>query len=306
MPRNHGRILCRIWTDPKFLARSESAQRMYMLLLSQPTVNNAGVQPLLIGKWARKGPTGDEQDVRKALGELEEHGYIFVDLETEELLIRSFIRNDGGMKHRYIMKNALGCAEAVESPTLRRVLAHELRRLDRNDSRETAEKIEAELGDLEPSEMPSESHSNAILMGSESGQEIIPFESHSDAIGITRVKVKVRSEGSVSSYSLSKERSSASQTTPYSEEFEKFWSVFPRKSSKRKAFTAWQRAVVRAGGNEELISGAARYREDPNREDRYTKQGESWLNGDCWLDDPLPGHNGPQRRDERTGLLVER
>ncbi|WP_037183795.1 hypothetical protein [Rhodococcoides fascians] len=302
MPRDHGRVLCRIWTDPKFLARSESAQRMYMLLLSQPTVNNAGVQPLLVGKWARKGPTGDEDDVRKSLTELEEHGYIVTDTDTEELLIRSFIRNDGGMKHRYIMKNALGCAEAIESALLRRVLARELRRLGRDDAGETATKMEAALADFEPIENPSESHSNGILNPSEShsepiemaSQQEMPFESHSDGNRITAVKVKVSSKGSVSNYLSSKDskdRSSAPQTSSYSAAFESFWTAYPRKSAKRKAFDAWKRAVRRTGDNEILIAGATRYREDPNREDQFTKQGEAWLNGDCWDDDPLPARH---------------
>jgi hypothetical protein len=37
-----------------------------------------------------------------------------------------------------------------------------------------------------------------------------------------------------------------------------------------------------------IIAGADRYAQDPNRQEQYTKYAEGWLNGDGWLDEPLP------------------
>ncbi|WP_102218295.1 helix-turn-helix domain-containing protein [Gleimia europaea] len=73
----------------------------------------------------------------------------------------------------------------------------------------------------------------------------------------------------------------------YSDEFETFWNVYPRKDSKRRALTAFNSALKRAT-LDEICAGAARYANDPNREPQYTKHAATWLNGDCWLDDPLP------------------
>lgn len=73
----------------------------------------------------------------------------------------------------------------------------------------------------------------------------------------------------------------------YSDEFETFWNIYPRKDSKRRALTAFNNALKRAT-LEELYAGAARYANDPNREPQYTKHAATWLNGDCWLDEPLP------------------
>ncbi|MEE2058950.1 hypothetical protein [Rhodococcus artemisiae] len=78
--------------------------------------------------------------------------------------------------------------------------------------------------------------------------------------------------------------------TDYPDTFEEFWHEYPRKAGKRKALTAWKRAVRRVS-NETLIDGAIRYAQDPNRVDRFTKYAEGWLNGDGWLDEPLPGRN---------------
>src|SRR5699024_635907 len=81
--------------------------------------------------------------------------------------------------------------------------------------------------------------------------------------------------------------------------FEAFWDHYPRKSDKRSALKAWQRAVKRAS-NDELIAGAIRYRNDPNREDQYTKHGATWLNADGWLDEPLPARGSAPKRRELT------
>lgn len=83
----------------------------------------------------------------------------------------------------------------------------------------------------------------------------------------------------------------------YSQDFlAQFWKFYPLLRSKRKAQTAWDRAVLRltqSGANRSdaiavIAAGAKRYRDDPNREDEFTKYAEGWLNGDGWEDEPLP------------------
>ncbi|MBS6101022.1 MAG: helix-turn-helix domain-containing protein [Actinomyces sp.] len=73
----------------------------------------------------------------------------------------------------------------------------------------------------------------------------------------------------------------------YTSEFETFWSIYPRKDDKRRALTAFNNALERAT-LEQLCAGAERYANDPNREPQYTKHAATWLNGDCWLNPPLP------------------
>lgn len=69
--------------------------------------------------------------------------------------------------------------------------------------------------------------------------------------------------------------------------FDEFWEIYPRREAKAAARKAWEKAVRRANP-EEILSGARRYRDDPNREPRFTAHPASWLNADRWLDDPLP------------------
>lgn len=67
--------------------------------------------------------------------------------------------------------------------------------------------------------------------------------------------------------------------------FDEFWSVYPRKTAKGQARKAWP-AAVRKATAETIIKGAMRYRDDPNRSDRFTKHPATWLNGECWEDPP--------------------
>lgn len=69
--------------------------------------------------------------------------------------------------------------------------------------------------------------------------------------------------------------------------FDVFWKTYPRKAEKPRARKAYASAIKRASV-ETILAGAVRHRDDPNREDAYTKHPATWLNGDCWDDDPLP------------------
>ncbi|QOV97184.1 hypothetical protein [Rhodococcus pyridinivorans] len=162
MARSHGRIDFTIWNNREFRALSERAQRTYMMLFGQKDVNNAGVLPLMESRWAKYSESTTVEDVRDGLRQLEDARFVFVDDDTEELLIRSFIRGDGVIKQPNVFKNALKCAELVDSPKLRKVLAGELRGLRRRDAGEVADR-------LDPN--PSETLPDAVANPSETLHE---------------------------------------------------------------------------------------------------------------------------------------
>ena len=82
--------------------------------------------------------------------------------------------------------------------------------------------------------------------------------------------------------------------TPYPAAFTDFWGAYPRHDKKRDALAAWRRARKRATAAE-IVAGAVRYRDDPNRDPAYTKLPTTWLNGDCWESDEIPERR-PQGR----------
>jgi len=86
------------------------------------------------------------------------------------------------------------------------------------------------------------------------------------------------------------------------DEFIDWYLEYPRKESKGVAEKAYAKARKFASA-EDLVEGAIRYRDDPNREQQYTKLPATWLNGKCWEDGPLPDKT-PQGAMRPTGSQV--
>jgi hypothetical protein len=70
-------------------------------------------------------------------------------------------------------------------------------------------------------------------------------------------------------------------------EFELFWKIYPRKEAKQAAKKAWDKAL-KVAHFAEIITGARRYANDPNRVDAFTAHAATWLNAHRWNDSPLP------------------
>ena len=120
-----------IWTDEDFRALSMDAQHIYMMLLSHPDRNSAGVLSLTLRKWIRLAADLTPDRLGMALAELDAAGFIVMDESTEEVLVRSFIRRASVYKHIRMLANALRETSEVESPRIRSALAVELGRLPR-------------------------------------------------------------------------------------------------------------------------------------------------------------------------------
>ena len=92
--------------------------------------------------------------------------------------------------------------------------------------------------------------------------------------------------------------------------FEAFWAVYPRKTGKGQALTAWEKAR-RKIGDQPLIAAAGIFASDPNLpETEFIPHAATWLNGCRWDDGPLPARGTTTRHPDeyRTGwdeLLTE-
>lgn len=129
MARAFGRILSSIWDDPEFLDLDPQAQRMFLFLISQKNINHAGVLALTVRRWAAKARTLTIEQVCQSLADLHNTRFIVVDEETEELLVRSFIRRDDVYKQPRVMGSAVSGALEVSSRKLRWALLVEVDRL---------------------------------------------------------------------------------------------------------------------------------------------------------------------------------
>ena len=112
-----------------FRSLDEKEQRFYLFLISQPNLNHAGLLPLTLRRWSRKANGLTSADVEKRLQALDETQFIVMDDDTEELLIRSFVRNDGVWRMPKVMGAAVSGALEISSRRLQVALLDEMDRI---------------------------------------------------------------------------------------------------------------------------------------------------------------------------------
>lgn len=128
MARSEARIYTEIWNDPDFLAMSEGSRMLFFFLISQSDLAHDGVIALRARRWSRTLNLTVAQ-VRERLAELEAARFVVVDEDSEELLIRSFIRRDKVYRQPNVLRAAADHLGLVESPKIRATIAVELRRV---------------------------------------------------------------------------------------------------------------------------------------------------------------------------------
>ncbi len=97
MPRTHAVVFTSVWTDDAdWLALTADAQRLYWLLLSQPKLTLIGVIDYVPKRWARMASDTTLDSIKAAIDELEASPsrFVLVDHDTDELLIRTFVKHD--------------------------------------------------------------------------------------------------------------------------------------------------------------------------------------------------------------------
>jgi hypothetical protein len=86
-------------------------------------------------------------------------------------------------------------------------------------------------------------------------------------------------------------------------EFDLFWKYYPIKVGKAAALKAWLKAI-KIESADEILAGAIRYADDPNRHPSFTAHAATWLNAQRWNDSLLPPRVlTPEERREKE--LVE-
>lgn len=134
MARDHARLRLDIWSDPQWRSLPMPSQWLYTYLLSSPGLSYAGVADWRPRRIAKFAANINPEDVELAAYYLEaprdDHApFLIVDRDSEEALIRTFIRHDRIMS---VPNVAIACAKAWQdtaSETLREVIAWEVQHL---------------------------------------------------------------------------------------------------------------------------------------------------------------------------------
>jgi hypothetical protein len=119
------------WADPDWRALTVDSQHAYLMLGSHPDRDRAGVLSLTPRKWQRLAADYTADRLDRALKELDGASFVVADEDTQELLVRAFVRRDEVWRHVRMLNLALNDVERVESPRLRSALGQELARLPR-------------------------------------------------------------------------------------------------------------------------------------------------------------------------------
>lgn len=128
MARSHGKIHADIWRDPDFRSLTAAAQRLFFVLLSQPKLTLVGSLDLTVSKWAKLAADTSTGAVEDAMDELGRHGYVVVDKDVDELVIRSFTKHDidPARFNSNLAKGLWGAWRGLVSDDLRRSVVMEI------------------------------------------------------------------------------------------------------------------------------------------------------------------------------------
>lgn len=133
MPRTYSTTSTSIWRDEDFLALTAAQQGTYFMLKSQAEITAAGVLPLTRGRWSKLSIGMTAADLNDLLKVLAHGRFIVIDEDTEELLVRGFVKWDQGYQNRKRRPVIEAAALAIASPFLRAALAIEFTKLGLSD-----------------------------------------------------------------------------------------------------------------------------------------------------------------------------
>ena len=278
----YAKLLKRIWGDPDFKALTADEQLLYLKLISQTDVSLCGVLTLATIRWAGQTSNTTQQSTEESLASLARKQYVFVDHETQEVLIRSYIRNDRGYKSPLTFKAITGAIGRVLSPYLRGEISRELERLDTSA---LSEKV-YERYDKTAKQYVQDGIAHLVAVNQ-------PFDTPPDTPWDTPLEGVLDDVLLTPTPAPTPAPAPAPAPTPhdsgesrtYSEQFENWWKHYPVKSGKKRAYPAFNNALKRAS-IEDITQGAINYatflQQNPTQSPKYA---EGWLNDDRWTDD---------------------
>lgn len=119
-----------IWQDPEFVQLPPGAQRLYLLLISQPDITHVGILPLMPARWSRFCADSTPADVRTDLSTLVAARFVLVDESTEEVWVRSYLVHDEAYNLTNGKKSLARAHAQVLSAALRNAIARVLVTVD--------------------------------------------------------------------------------------------------------------------------------------------------------------------------------
>jgi hypothetical protein len=133
MPRvtgkDHARINLDIWGDEDWLDLTPAAQHLYFVLWTSPQLTYCGCGDWHPGKIAAKARGWTADAVCAAGAELSRELFLVIDTDTDEFVLRSWIKHDGLWRIPNMAVSMANARAELASRTLRGVIVFEVNKL---------------------------------------------------------------------------------------------------------------------------------------------------------------------------------
>lgn len=320
MSRSHARIVTTIWIDQDWRQLNAAAQWLYMTILTQPDLSYAGTLSVNVGKWAKMASGTTPGDIQGWLRSLADARFVVLDEDSDELMVRSFIRNDGVAKQPKILMSACRSARTVVSDLIRAELAFELSRIERPKYEHAVALLDETVAELAPGGVPSESPSKARKgfitdperVNDSSGNPRKGFQQNPKWKGLINLPETPGGGGGGGGYCSSK---STTLLTPSkkreeeNQEFQAFCEAYPKdipQTQRIELAARWQ-AASNAHGADRMLKAAQRYTsamDAAGTERKFAKNPVVWLKDGLFVEH-LPDELEPYQGMDVVAWLDE-
>jgi len=127
--RKFAQIRPDMWLDDEWRALTMPAQHLYMTVLTDPGLSYAGVTDWKPGRLRQRAAEWALTDLLTAAAELSYAYFLVFDEETEEVMVRSFLRHDGLLKQPRMAVSMASAFGEIGSNKIRAAVVWELTRL---------------------------------------------------------------------------------------------------------------------------------------------------------------------------------
>jgi len=133
MARDRANLRTDMIGDDDYRQLTRDEQWLYKTLLIHPTLSYAGVADWRPGRLAAIAADTTADDIRRIGQGLQEKYFIYVDEDTEEVFIRTFVKHDGLLKQYRLPISMANDYAGISSPEIREFFIHELKKIHATD-----------------------------------------------------------------------------------------------------------------------------------------------------------------------------
>ena len=268
--REYAQLKLSIWNDRDFTSLTVDAQLVYIMAMSHPTTNLAGVLDYAPTKFARLAGGFTVKRITAAVDELKRARFVVTDDETGEMLVRSAIRASGAWKKPTTAASIANSVTNTFSDELRSVLADELRRAVAEDpsaqGKTAAKTLLACADDIKPS---SGSYTDSYT-GPSTGPSLVSERDRDRDRDILLIP------------------NGPSVNESPKKSFADWWSMWEKKKAKGDAAKAYTAAVPKKISHDDLMAKTRAYWDHVKASGtdlQYVPYPATWLRAEQWDDD---------------------